>query len=220
MRLKFEYNLEKEIYNLRCGVGSLNHPQLHDIALEIQALGISFDDNALLLDFFAKKIDQTGIEIDNKIAELSNGWAEFGLDVESRLKRVFNSNLDLGQVTAYLTVADRCGYDVSGRFFFVSIFRKRPYKTCIHELLHFYTHILFEDYFIKKCGLSYADFNDYKEALTVLMNFEFLDIIISPDDGYEKQQTLRAFIAEKWKTTPNIDHLNTAVISEFFHKNI
>ena len=47
--------------------------------------------------------------------------------------------------------------------------------------------------------LTKKDFEDLKEALTVILNEEFMDLIIWPDKGYKVHEKLRAALAQFWR---------------------
>jgi hypothetical protein len=48
--------------------------------------------------------------------------------------------------------------------------------------------------------LPYESFNDFKEALTFVMNYEFSEFLPSHrEEGYEKQKKLIEFLESKYK---------------------
>ena len=70
-------------------------------------------------------------------------------------------------------------------------------QVSLHELLHFYTHQLIEPLFVK--ARVRERHNDFKEALTALLNLEFADLLDQPDRGYPQHQPLREAISAKWQ---------------------
>jgi len=55
--------------------------------------------------------------------------------------------------------------------------------------------------------LTKKDFEDLKEALTVILNEEFMDLIIWPDKGYKVHEKLRAALAQFWRKNRNFAKL-------------
>ncbi|MCX6808161.1 MAG: hypothetical protein NTW50_00645 [Candidatus Berkelbacteria bacterium] len=216
MKLDFKYDLEKEFTNLWCGKGSLNHSGAKSTEIEQEMIdqGIDLEDKPAVLGFFDHKMKSSGINIETKIESLSKEWQKISVEAETRFKKLFNTDHDLGEVSAYLTFAKRCGYNTDQRFFFVSVNRNHPNNTAIHELLHFYTHLLYEKRF-KDQGLPYQDFNDFKEALTFLINTDFQDLLDDVDLGYDKQRELRKFLQEKWPSCENVEDLAHIMIEKF-----
>lgn len=218
MKIFFKYDLEKEYDNLKCTIGSLNNPgQLPPLAKELLDLGIKFDDKAKVLQFFDDEMKNKEVSVSGKISELTNGWDLIASEVEIRLKRLFDTDLDLGNITSYLTISMMCGYNIENKYFFISVDRIHPNKTIVHELLHFYTHILYEKRF-EDLKLTYENFNDYKEGLTFLLQTKFNDILEGDlEDGYEKQATIRSFLKSKWPTCKNINELTDITVRQFFN---
>jgi len=218
MKITFKYDLEKEYTNLWCGLGSLNRPdELPKLAQEIVDLGIELHDKEKIMKFFNDKMEAKNIDIKQKLRELKSGWLSIAGEAENRLKKLFNTDIDLGDVTAYLTVSRRCGYNPKERLFFVSVNRDEPNSTIIHEILHFYTHNLYEQKFLD-AGLSYEDFNDYKEALTFILNTDFHDLLGGEiDKGYEKQKDLRIWLENKWPSCKNIGELTKMAMEKLSH---
>ena len=75
-------------------------------------------------------------------------------------------------------------------------------QVSLHELLHFYTHQLIEPLFVK--ARVRGRHNDFKEALTALLNLEFADLLDQPDCGYPQLQTLRKVVSAKWQAGKNV----------------
>ena len=59
---------------------------------------------------------------------------------------------------------------------------------------------------------------DLKEALTVLLNLEFKDILLAYDEGYGMHKELRDFISEEWKRKQDFNSLIDRCI-EYLKKN-
>ena len=220
MKLVFKYDLEKEFYNLGCIRGTLNHvwKPVRGIELELTEECPDLDDKRAVLAFFDRKRKNADFDISEKIESLTSDWQGISQESEKRFKRLFATDIDLGEVTAYATFASMFGYNNVENFFFVSLTTKNSNQVIVHELMHFYTHILYEEKF-NKAGLSRQQFNDFKEALTFLVNTDFQDLVSDIDYGYEKQRELRKFMADKWSDCRNIGDLADIVINSFAKSN-
>lgn len=214
MKLHFKYDLSMEHVNLQCGLGSLNHSgELPKLAQEMIDSGIDLDDKNAVLRFFDNLMKSKNVDVTKKLHTLADEWSRISEEAERRFKKLFITDLDLGEIDVYLTASMRCGYNIEKHFFFVSVDRVRPNKTIIHELFHFYTHKLYEKLF-EDNGLSRQQFNDYKEALTVLINSEFRDLLGgNPEKGYDRQRDLRIWIENSWPNHKNVGSLTDEYIN-------
>lgn len=217
VKISFKYDLAKEYDNLQCTMGSLNHPEsLPQLAQEILGQGIKIEDKTSVICFFDDKMKSKKINIQDKINELDKGWNSITSKVDARLNKLFNTDLDLGNITSYLTISMMCGYNIDDKYFFISVDRVHPNKTIVHELLHFYTHALYEKRF-ENMGLSHEEFNDFKEGLTFLLKTDFNDLLTGNlEDGYPKQERIRAFLKSKWQNCKNINDLANLTLRDFF----
>lgn len=217
MRLIFKYDLNKEWDNLLRGLGSKNHPgELPAIVLEMQKDGIDLKNKNDVLVFFRNKLSENKIDIDREIEQSEFNWTKISKEAEKRFKNIFSTDLDLGDITVYLTLNRRCGYNVDKKYFFVSFLKNNKNATIIHELLHFYTYKLLLKDFIDQ-GINRNDFNDYKEALTFLMNTNFQDLLEGfEDQGYPKQAKLRKFLILTWPKCKNVSDLTELTIKKYF----
>jgi len=77
--------------------------------------------------------------------------------------------------------------------------------TCAHELMHLQFHYYFEENLRKT--ITKKQFKDIKEALTILLNIEFKDILKKKDLGYPNHKNLRDFIEKQWKKKKDFDIL-------------
>lgn len=218
MEIFFKYDLEKEYDNLLCTMGSLNNPdEFPPLAQKVLDMGIKIEDKSSVLHFFENEMENKKIKLKDKINQLTKGWNSIASEVEKRLKELFNTDLDLDNITSYLTISMMCGYNTEKKYFFISVDRVHPNKTIVHELLHFYTHALYEKRF-EDLGLSFENFNDYKEGLTFLLQTNFSDILEGDlEDGYKKQEAIRSFLKSKWPSCKNINELTGITVQQFFN---
>lgn len=80
----------------------------------------------------------------------------------------------------------------------------RSINTALHEILHMMTHYYYEDY-IRSQWLSRNEFQDLKEAQTVILNQEYKDILQRPDRGYDDHKDIREKFASFWEKNQNFD---------------
>jgi hypothetical protein len=127
-----------------------------------------------------------------------------------RAEEIFGLKLEK-EVTAYLTINNRCPYNIGENYFFVRISRESPTSTVMHELWHFYTWYKFG--ITDETVLGKQKYNDLKEALTVLLNVEFPDLLNGKKDfGYPQHQELRAKILALWQEKPDIEFVWKSLI--------
>lgn len=159
----------------------------------------------------SKFIDEYLAERNINTAECINNykkdWEEVQQEYQKRAEAIFEVELPQN-VTAYLTVNNRCPYSIENNYFFVSMTGHSPVrKTVMHELWHFYTwYGLGED---QEEKLGKQKYNDLKEALTVLLNIECQDLLPEgeSDNGYPQHAELRQKMLAYWDKDKNIGTL-------------
>ena len=96
------------------------------------------------------------------------------------------------------------------------MFSKSTNHIILHELLHFYSYQYILPLF-KESDLGYEKFNDFKEALTFLLNTNFSDLLNgNHDNGYEKQKELRAYLENNWHKFKNVISLTKFVLKDYY----
>ncbi len=150
-------------------------------------------------------------QITNVIAKAFNeSWETISKKYFDRLKKVLGESFYFKVVNVYLTTSRRCPYDPDSRppSFYVNFFGGIPNTlvTSGHELMHIQFH---NSKYWKICEkqLGKEKTHDLKEALTILLNLEFRDLLINEDKGYPDHVELRKFIREQWKKEKNFDIL-------------
>ena len=215
-RVTFKYNLDKEFWNLRAGFYSINQPsEMSRLASEMKTKGVNLENEAQVLKFVQDKIGQEHIDIQKNLSQIKIKWTPIETESISRLDKLFCHPFDFPNMTAFLTLNPRCGYNIKENFFFVFMFDSNTNDGILHELMHFYTHKYISPFF-KKNNLSKEQFNDYKEALTVLLNSNFADLLDGDiDKGYEKQKDLRTKIKKVWPKFNNIVDLTKYMVDKW-----
>ncbi len=156
------------------------------------------------------------INIDEMIRSLQENWEKVSSEYQKLAKEIFGVDLP-NDVTAYITVNDRCPYNIQDNMFFAStLYPNAVNKTAMHELWHFYTWYKYGSEWEAKLGAQ--KYNEIKEALTVLLNVECKDLLPEGliDKGYPQHQELRQRILELWSKDRNMDNLWHTLVAEKF----
>jgi hypothetical protein len=206
MRIIFKYNQEKDIQCLlKYGKGVTFYPTpTKEYEQFVKDFGKEATENEAKI-FIKKLIIDNNINIDEIVLKYQNEWGEIADEFYKIAERIFDISLS-SDITAYLTINDRCPYSIGNNYFFVRVQKKLwVKKTTMHEMWHFYTWYKFGITWEEKIGKE--KYNDIKEALTVLLNVECKNLLPKDinDEGYIQHKELREKIIELWKETKNID---------------
>jgi hypothetical protein len=207
MKLNFTYKKDEDVWCLlNKGKTSINSPESTWVYKELVAeVGENPDENSTS-DFIDKYLERNNFNPVALAQRYQVAWGNVSAEFYSIAERIFGVSLSK-DVTAYLTVNNRCPYNIAESLFFVSISEKVPTRTVMHELWHFYTWEKFGAN--EELRLGREKYNDLKEALTVLLNVECRHLL-PPDEldrGYAKHQVLRTKILELWEQNQNLDHV-------------
>lgn len=140
------------------------------------------------------------------IESVEKAWSEIEGEFFKRMNKLMKNKFDK-DIIAYLTTAGTCPYDPDEPSFMFSLFYSLPnaVKTCGHEIMHLYFHKFYWNKIEKQIGKEKTA--DLKEALTVLLNFEFKDLWFVEDEGYEMHRELRHFISKEWEKEKDFEKL-------------
>lgn len=146
---------------------------------------------------------ENNIDIQKYISNYQEDWDTIADEYHKRAETIFKLKLPV-DVTAFLTINSRFPYNVVENFFFVQVPASSILKTIMHELWHFYTWYVFGIDQTKKLGAQ--KYNDLKEALTVLLNVEYKDLLPEGvvDTGYPQHKELRDKILSIWQSEKDI----------------
>lgn len=152
--------------------------------------------------------------ITQKKKEVQNILGQKQKEVFSRMKKVTGKKIYRGAFTYFLTTFPRAPYDYCRGYVWIPIiWPKETYiRTFVHELLHFQTYAYWQKRCLKK--LTREEFENLKEALTVILNEEFMDLIIWPDKGYRMHENLRKKLLKFWQKNRNFNKLINYGISQ------
>lgn len=140
--------------------------------------------------------------------EAEGNWRKVEKPVFERLEKITGKPICRQKFICFLTTFPRGPYSVKSGWFMLYP-RRNPvcYPTTItHELMHFQFHAFYWEK-CQKMGLSEDQINTLKEALTVLLNEEFSDLLSCPDGGYPQHKKLRSDLLKLWRKEKNLDKL-------------
>jgi hypothetical protein len=141
-----------------------------------------------------------------KLEEIRNDsqkyWDKIEKEFFKRIKDVFGNPFPGNLIKGVFSTAGRFGYSIkkNNEWFATNIDSNKfvVAGTAMHELFHFVFHF----YFWKECEkykLNWKQIWSIKEATTVLLNSNFLDLRLKPDNGYPEHKKIRNFILKEWK---------------------
>jgi len=129
-------------------------------------------------------------------------WDKIEKEFFKRIKDVFGNPFPCNLIKGVFSTAGRFGYSIkkNNEWFAVNIDSNKfvVAGTAMHELFHFVFHF----YFWKECEkykLNWKQIWNIKEATTVLLNSNFLDLRLGPDNGYPEHKKIRNFMLKEWE---------------------
>ena len=125
----------------------------------------------------------------------------------NRMRKMTGRKIYKNVFTCYVATFPRAPYDFKKGFAWIPvIWPPETYvRTFVHELLHFQTYA----YWKKSClkHITEKQFEYLKEALTLILNEAFIDLIVWQDKGYKQHQRLRKKLFVFWNRTKNFENL-------------
>lgn len=127
-------------------------------------------------------------------------WDKIEKEFFLRIKNVFGNPFPYNSIKGVFSTAGRFGYSTKNKWFATNINSNKfvVAEVAMHELFHFVFHF----YFWKECErykLDWKQIWSIKEATTVLLNSNFLDLRFKIDNGYPEHKKIRDFISKEWK---------------------
>ena len=135
-----------------------------------------------------------------KVQRVFDAYADI---IQPRMEKVTGKPLYRQTFTVALTTFPRAPYSVEHGFILSPLQQDNRchINIFLHELLHFQTIWYFRKENLKR--INKDDFEEVKEALTVVLNNTFKDILSQLDFGYHVHAFLRSDILSFWKKTRN-----------------
>jgi hypothetical protein len=207
MKITFKYDKEKDIWCLiNKGPSSINSAFPTGVYKKFtREFGDSPTKENINL-FIDKYLKENNFNINIILEKYQKDFSKVSEEFYRIAEKVFGLSLNDKEIVAYLTINNRCPYDIKENWFFVSINKLSPTTLIMHELWHFYTWYKFGD---KEEKIGIDKYNDIKEALSVLLNLECKHLLPEgiSDNGYPQHQELREKIKKLWIEKSDINYV-------------
>lgn len=198
MNIFFTYDRAKDIWCIaNKGKASNNSPKPTKIYELLEAKHGSNPTEETIGGFINSYLQENNISTLESINQYEAEWREVADEYHQRAEAIFEIKLP-EEITVYLTINNRCPYNIAENLFYASFPSESVRLTIMHELWHFYTwYGLGVD---QEEKLGKETYNDLKEALTVLLNEECADLMPEGirDNGYPQHSELRTEIQKLW----------------------
>ncbi len=205
-KIEFLFNEEKDLWNIydksRKKIYGENRAPQHFIKLtENKTYKECFND----LKKYREKMHSSEF-IPLFINFISMAWKKIENEYFKRLEKITKKKFPF-DTKAYVTTIGTCPYNYNEKWFMISMrFSLFDNLRAIgHELIHLHFHHYYFEDIEKQIGKEKT--HDLKESLTVLLNYEFLDLWFSQDKGYLQHKELREFIEKEWKDNKDFENL-------------
>lgn len=209
--VKFQFSKERDINNIweTCNSGKSFGKDFSadvDQKIKTEISKKNFKEAKEFLEKINEKIYSSHIL--KSLADcLNESWNTIEKIYIERLEKITKRKICSNSINGYITTISRCPYNPNESYFMVYCFENifNAMRTAGHEIFHLQFHKYFFDKVEKEVGKEKTHY--IKEALTVLLNIEFLDLWFSKDRGYELHKELRKFIEKEWKQEKEFDKL-------------
>lgn len=214
--LNFLFNKEKDAWNIWSKVNEKTRrfgnpiisPKITNVIKDK-----SFEDSISEIEKINQTIYNSGL-IDEFIELLEKSWSKREGEFFKRLEKITGNKFN-GDTNCFITTIGTCPYHPKERWFMDSLYYNLP-KAIVsigHELLHIHFHDYYFEEIEKQIGKDKA--HDLREALTVLLNLEFKDLLVGFDEGYGQHKELRNFIVQEWTKEKDFDKLLEKCVANF-----
>lgn len=120
----------------------------------------------------------------------------------NKMEEIHKKSFPLDMISGILSTTPTVyGYDFhEGNPWFACTFDSplKAMHVATHEIMHIFFHRYFWNEYKDKFELSEKQIYKIKESVTVILNLEFSDIRINPDNGHSGHESLREKIKEDW----------------------
>lgn len=163
-----------------------------------------------------KDLEKKRIKIHNNqlvpetVKAFNQNWNKIEKDYIKRLEKITKIKFKIKKIKGYLTTIQKCPYNPNKEnpYFFVNFFSSLPnaLHTAGHETMHI--HLNNSPWWEKVTKeLGEQKKYDLLEALTKLLDLEFVDLWIVEEKGYPNHQKLREYIKKHWLKNKNFNKL-------------
>lgn len=162
-----------------------------------------------LREYLEKKIYSTDKFLKAQ-KEIEFFWKNIELEIIKRIENITKKTIWPSKITCYYTTFPRGPYRFNLKTSTAYILmdpigfspKERFCRSIVHEMLHFQMHKYFWKYLQEK-NLTDKQVDHIKEALTFLLNENFIDLFKVPEKGYEIHDKLREDLAKFWRESNN-----------------
>jgi hypothetical protein len=209
-QVKFLFDAEKDTYNIW---NKSNMPITFGVNFK-EKIGASlvkicenkkFEDCKKEIIKYNQKLYSSGL-IEIYIKGIQTAWQNIEKEYFKRLEKITGKKF-VHKIKCYTTTINTCPYNFEKNWFMTSLYFPLPnsLSTCGHEIMHLHFHRYYFKEIEKQIGKEKT--HELKEALTVLLNLEFMDLWFSRDKGYEDHSELRNHLKETWMKNKDFDLL-------------
>lgn len=161
----------------------------------------------IIANYLIEFLSQNKNFIEEKIKSFSEQWGKINDRYFEKLSSILDIKIPQNNIyIVYLTNAGSCPFNVFENWLMVRLKDKKIDTTVAHEIMHI-EFVKVYGYLYRNSNLLAKQFNDFREAITVLLNEECGDILSRPDYGYQEHQELRNKILELWRKDKNFKNL-------------
>jgi len=163
------------------------------------------DDKKVIIEDYLNNFAKNELPITIEIGALRKYWSSLEAEYFKRLCDYMKIPNDVGKMTVYFTTLSMSPYSVSNRHFYVSFFSNLPsqIKTIMHETMHIIFRSNYENDLIKR-GADKQAILEVTEALTILLNYEFSNLLIVPEKNNKPStKDLQDKVVDLWKQKVN-----------------
>lgn len=173
--------------------------------------GLDQQDVGLFLEDF---IRQNEIDVGRLSSAIAEEWSSLEANFIKQSDALFGIRSNFWPLTGYLSTNSRCTYQIGKSKFFVYMLADIPAANVMHELFHFYTWYAFH-WRLDEYGIDEGAYNDFKEALTVLLNVEYTNLMRGATDrGYSQHAELRKEIRTLWLENRSLASIVDALFAD------
>ncbi len=203
-RLRFFYDLDKDVENFLKGTRSKNNPK----PTKLQQAYLDMYDPTYTEErvraFLYAHNQISGFDAQDSVQRIEQNWRKIEPAFFERVEEIFGIQYPIPEISVYLSTNGRSTYNIDGGYFFVYTEASSTNRIIMHELFHFYTQQAFRAK-LEELGVGADRYNDIKESLTELLNIEFVDLMDGAnDDGYPQHAEMRQAVRISWIATKDI----------------
>jgi len=138
MKINFIYNEDKDVDCLmKFGKGSTHSSTQTKVYQELVAFSPNLElSKKITWEFINEYINKNQINVDTYLATYRNDWGDISAEFQKRAEEVFGISLP-DEITAYLTINNRCPYSIPNNYFYVQMPRFFCSRYCHARIVAF-----------------------------------------------------------------------------------